>query len=151
MRNFARLIGIWIILAHLQLSTAPRLYKASESAKRYMEEYINPFISKSYKFASYNGSPPGKIMRVWWIKYVCNDLYRVMIWFSFFAVCMKFSFLLARVGFIFFVYTLVDHFLLWYNYRTSSWHYLLLDAFMVIAFISLFLPEKRGAKVVSME
>lgn len=147
-KKFIRFCAIWLIIAHLQLAISPTIYKID---RKYASEFINPFLSKSYHFPSYNDSPPGKIMRVWWIKYVCNDLYRVMIFFVLTAIALRVSWLLARVAGIFFLYTVVDHVLLWVNYRSSSWQYLVINIAMVLAAISLFLPEKKRAIVRSMD
>lgn len=148
MKRFSIFCAVWLIIAHLQLSIAPTLVRID---RKYAESYIDPFLSPSYTFPSYNDAPKGKIIRSWWIKYVTNDLYRMIVFFVLTMVCLRYSFLLGRVAAIFFLYTIIDHALLWWNYRSSGWHYLVINITMVIAAISLFLPERKGAVVRSLD
>lgn len=147
--------AVWLIIAHLQLEIAPVMERTRPA---YAREYINPFWNKEYVFPSYQcpgneqySWPKGKMPRAWWIKYCCNDFYRIIVFFVLTMVCLQYSFLLGRVAAIFFLYQVIDHLLLWYNYRSTQWHYYLMNGAIVIAIIFLFIPEKEKAKVVSLK
>lgn len=138
---------MWLIIAHLQLEIAPTLEKIHP---KYANEYIDPFWSSKYEFPVIKGQPEG-IQRKWWIKYCSNDFYRIIVFFVLTIIALQYSFLLGRIAAIFFLYQVIDHLLLWYNYRSTEWHYYLINGAIVLAIVFLFIPEKEKAKVVSLK
>jgi len=131
--------GIVLVLAFFQLEI-PRIIE-QHWPEFAMRQYY-PFIDKNYHF------PQGGVMyMVWWLKYCSIDLKNIMIMGLVSWLLWSYS---RRLGSAFLCYTLyyvVDHFLLWYNYRTAQWVFFVENAFNVVALIMLFLPEKRKAIV----
>lgn len=147
MKHLKIFCAVWLILAHLQLEIAPILEKRKPV---YANEFINPFLSPTYKFPSHKDWPEGKLPRKWWVKYCCNDLYRVMVFFVLTMIAFQYSFLLGRVAGIFFLYQVADHILLWWNYRSSGWHYYFINGVIILCILSMFLPEKKTGKLKSL-
>lgn len=147
MKKLNIFLATWLVIAHVQLEVSPAIERIKPA---YANEYINPFLDSGYKFPVIEGEPEG-IQRKWWIKYCCNDIYRIMVFFVLTMVALRYSFLLGRIAALFFIYQVIDHALLWYNYRSTNWHYYLLNGVIIIGVILLFIPEKKRAKVISIE
>lgn len=130
-----------LAFSHLQLESATLFYRFWPSIAN--REYY-PFWDSDYHF-------PGKMTIVWWIKYCSIDLKNLIVMGT--AAWMFWGFS-RRVGSAFMCYTLyylTDHLMLWYNYRTSQWVYLIENGCIILSIILLFtVKERKGAKVKSL-
>lgn len=149
MNKYKIKLTLFLIIAHLQLETA-YVMEHIPALKSYVNEYIDPFISEQYVFPVIEGQPAG-IQRKWWIKYCCNDLYRIIVFFVMCKVALSYSFMLFRVCLLFFLYQVVDHIMLWWNYRSSGWIYLMTYATIFLGILSMLLPENKKAIVKSLK
>lgn len=147
MRWLAIAVGGLLILGHYQLETSEILQK---KFKRMETMYINPFIRKSYIFPSPEGTPRGKISLLWWIKYVCDDFLWILTFFVSALAAYFYSFRLFRIFCLYFLYHCFDHFMLWYDYRTTHWTYHALNIVSFFCIVVMFLPDKKQGLVKSM-
>lgn len=108
--------------------------------------YVNPFLSPSYKWYD-----PKGIDLHWFIKYVTTDFLFCLAFFVLAKVAYRFSFRLFLVGFIWFVYHCIDLFMLWWDFKTSYWLYIVMYAAVTGTIISLFVPEKQQAIIKSLK
>lgn len=143
MRRYTLFIAVLLIAGHLSLEFGELLEKLFPE---YAEMRIDPFWDSSYEFPGGQGIP-----LKWWVYYVSNDFLWVVVMFALTIVSGQYSFRLFRVCFIFFLYHIFDHLLMWYNYRSTHWVYWLMGIFYTAAVISMFFPEKKTAVIKSME
>lgn len=108
--------------------------------------YVQPFLSPSYKWYDPNG-----IDLHWFIKYVTTDLLFCMTFFVLAKIAYRFSFRLFLIGITWFLYHCFDLFMLWWNFKTSYWLYLITYVAITATIVSLFVPEKRQAIVKSIK
>lgn len=143
MKRFAVTLSVLIIAGHL-LTEASEI---SENVFPYLKKvYIHPFIDPDYKFPY-----PQGVNILWWIYYCTNDFLWIVTFFVSAMIAAKYSFRLFRVCVVFFIYHVVDHFMLWYNYKTGHVVYWLMGAAFTGAIISMFLPERKTGRVAAME
>lgn len=143
MKWIITIIAILLIFGHFQTSIAARAAKIWPELKT---TNIKPFIRKSYEFPIKEG-----INVLWWIKYCCEDFLWIITMFCFAKVSYIVSFRLFLVCCVFFIYHLVDGFMLWYDYKTSSGLYWLLDIACFLSVLLLFFPDKKTAIIKSMK
>lgn len=107
---------------------------------------IDPFLSPSYEFPGGEG-----IDLYWWVKWVTDDMLWCITFFVMAKVAYQVSYRLFLVAWTFFCYHVIDHFMLWWNYKTSYWLYWFLAAAIVATICLLFAPEKKQAIVKSLK
>jgi hypothetical protein len=146
-RREAIFIAALLLIGHIQLETAELLEKFYPAD---MSVHINPFWDSSYKFPVCYGCKPG-IQLKWWIKYVCDDLLYIIYSFCAAYVAGKMSRRLFKICGLFFGYHVIDHILLWYNYRSVGWYYWILAAVMVFWILFILVPEQKQAILKSMK
>lgn len=136
-------IAALLLIGHIQLETAELLelfFPADVNVS------VNPFWDKNYQFPIKEG-----IVLKWWIKYVCDDLLYIIYSFSAAYVAGKMSRRLFKICGLFFGYHVIDHILLWYNYRSVGWYYWILAAVMAFWILFILLPEQKQAILKSMK
>lgn len=147
MKHFSIAIAVLLILSHVTLESAELLEHLFYGLSN---QYINPFLNPSYHFPVIKGQPEG-IRLVWWVKYVCDDFLLIATFFAMSVISYKVSWRLFRVSVVFFVYHLVDHFLLWWDYRSSHLVYWIMGISYIIAILLIFMPERKQGRLKSME
>lgn len=143
MRRLPIALCIILVLGHLLTESGELIEHAIPELK---QVYIHPFISSSYKFPY-----PEGINILWWIYYCTNDLLWIFTFFCAAVIASNYSFRLFRVCAVFFVYHVIDHFMLWYNYKTGHVLYWFMGLAIIACTISMFLPERKSGRVASME
>lgn len=108
--------------------------------------HIDPFLSPSYEFPGGEG-----IDLYWWIKWVTDDLLWCITFFVLAKIAYQVSFRLFLVGSVFFLYHAIDHFMLWWNYKTSYWMYWVMITAVIATIASLFMPEKKQGIIKSLQ
>lgn len=103
------------------------------------EIYVHPFIRGSYRWYDDRG-----VNILWWVYYCANDFLWVIVVFCLTKIAFYFSTRLFYIGCVFFVYHLIDGFMLWYDYKQSSGKYWLLEICCGLSIFCMFLPEKKG-------
>lgn len=142
MKKFTVIICVFLIFGHLMLEAGAAYQKLND----YKPLHINPFLSGSYEFYDKKG-----ISAYWWLQLNCIEFLWCTTFFILAKIAYQYSFRLFLVGFIFFLYHLIDWFMLWYDYKTSVLFYWFLNTAVVIAIIVLFLPDKKQAVYKSMK
>lgn len=140
-------IAILLLIGHIQLETAEVMEKFYPAD---MNVYINPFWDSGYKFPVCHGCKPG-IQLKWWIKYVCDDLLYIIYSFCIAYVAGKMNRRLFKICGLFFAYHVIDHLLLWYNYRSVGWYYWVIGIVMIAWTILIIIPNKKGAPLKSIK
>lgn len=131
-----------LILGHALLELAELLQRIRPSI---VNVYIKPFINYTWPHDNRG------ISLIWWVKYCTDSFLYIIVFFVMARVAAVYSFRLFIICGIWFLYHLFDGFMLWYNYRTSHWLYWVIVAGAALSIGSLFLPEKRAGKVVSLK
>lgn len=126
-KSLSAIAAILLIIGHFQLETA-------EIAERLWLSgiYVHPFIRSSYHWYDDKG-----VNLLWWIKYVCDDILWIITYLILTLVARKYSYRLFLVCSVFLGYHIFDHFMLWYDYRSSHWLYwleLLTDGICLLLF-----------------
>lgn len=132
-------LAILLIAGHLLTELSEVLEHLHPSLK---SVYIHPFISQSYKFPY-----PEGINILWWIYYCTNDFLWIITFFVAAVISSHYSDRLFRICAIFFVYHIIDHFMLWYNYKTGHGMYWIAAAAYVSASLMMFTKDKMTAPV----
>jgi hypothetical protein len=135
---------ILLIVGHVSTEAGAILHKF------YDELYlikINPWLDKSYVFY---GDKQG-ISIIWWVKECCNDFLYICTYFVVSISAAAYSFRLFRVAGLFFIYHVISHFLLWYNFRTTYEVYWLLNITIIACIVAMFIPDRKTGRVVGME
>lgn len=141
MRKLTIILCVMLIAGHILTELGSVLYLIY----RPKAWTIDPFLSPSYEF------PGGKgIDLYWWIKWVTDDMLWCITFFVLAKVAYQYSFRLFLVGCIFFMYHLIDHFMLWWNYKTSYWLYWILIVASILSVMALFRPEKKQGIIKSL-
>jgi hypothetical protein len=142
MKRLTIILCVLLIVGHLLTELGSVLYLIN----RPKSWRIDPFLSPWYEF------PGGQGIDVyWWIKWVTDDLLWCITFFTLAKVSYQFSFRLFLVACIFFLYHVIDSFMLWWNYKTSYWLYWVMIAAVILTIISLFMPEKKQAIIKSLK
>lgn len=136
-------IAILLLIGHVQLETAEILEKFFPSD---MNISIHPFWDKDYRFPIKEG-----IVLKWWIKYVCDDVMYIIYSFCIAYVAGKMNRRLFKICGLFFAYHVIDHLLLWYNYRSVGWYYWVIGIVMIVGTILIIIPSKKGAPLKSIK
>jgi len=84
---------------------------------------------------------------VWWIKYVTDSIFVIAVFFVLVRVAWNYSTRLRACALCLFGYHLIDHFMLWYNYRTGHALYWAMGFAMIGCVVSMFGKEPEGGKV----
>jgi hypothetical protein len=136
-------IGVLLIaFAFLQLESF-KILELGWPAVAYREYY--PFIDPDYSF------PAGyKLTAVWWWKLCSIDLKNLILMPVVAWLFWPFSRKLGSVFVSYSLYYITDHFMLWYNYRSSEWVYLVENACIILSIILLFVVRERRGKVKSL-
>lgn len=134
-----------LILGHVSLEAGALMERFFAG---YGERKINPFLDSSYVFPVNAGEESG-IRLKWWVYYVTNDFLWVIAFFVLCKLALSYSYRLFRVCAMYLIYHLIDHFMLWYNYRSSEWVYYVLNGMIIISIMVMIIPEKKQAVVKS--
>lgn len=129
-----------MIVGHLLLE-AGALY---QKFNNYEPLYIDPFLSGTYEWYDSKG-----ISAYWWLQLNCIEFLWCSTFFILAKVAFQYSFRLFLIGFIFFLYHLVDWFMMWYDYKTSVLFYWFLNTAVILCIGVLFLPDKKQAVIKS--
>lgn len=106
---------------------------------------INPFKSPWYTWPY-----PDGISLYHWVQMNAVEFMICTTYFCLAKVAVQYSFQLFRVALIFFFYHAIDWAMLWWDYKTSVWFYYLLNGTIIIAIVSMFIPEKKQAIIKSL-
>lgn len=143
MRKASIIISVLLILGHIQLEFASWHYKIWQKASL---TYIWPFIDKDYKHIDEKG-----IFLGWWIKYVTDDILLITTYCILAYISNQVSQRLFYIACIFVGYHVFDHFMLWYNYKSSHWIYNVELSCEIISVLILFMvKEHKMAKIKSL-
>lgn len=142
MRKFTIVISVFLIFGHLLLEAGA----AYQKFNKYKPLHIHPFWSKTYKWYDVKG-----ISAYHWLQMNCIEFLWCATFFILAKIAYLYSFRIFLVGCIFFLYHIIDWFMLWYDYKTSVLFYYFLNAAVLIAIIMLFVPDKRQAIIKSMQ
>lgn len=153
MKRFAITMTLLTALAHLSLEFGYWMELLDKKRKTHWAEInIRPWLDNQYIFPVYDPKvPEGYIALKWWVYTVALDFFTIVIFFVLAKVAIRYSFLLFRVFGLYFIYHVIDHFMLWYNYKSTGTMYLVLNGAIILTIISMFLPEKQKAIVISLE
>jgi len=109
----------------------------------YREYY--PFIDKDYHF------PAGyKLTVVWWWKLCSIDLKNLILMAVIAWLFWEFSRKLGSLFMCYLFYYLTDHFLLWYNYRSSEWIYMVENGCIILSIMLVVFVKDNRTKIKSL-
>lgn len=141
MRTFSIIICILLIFGHGLLESGALLQRYNN----YTPVYIDPFWSPDYKWFDQKG-----ISFYHWVQMNCVEFLWCTTFFVLAKVAYKYSFRLFLIGCVFFIYHVIDWFMLWWDYKTSYLFYWFLNGAIVMAIVSLFAPEKKQGIIKSL-
>lgn len=133
---------VTLICVHWMNETAELLERASP---RIANTYIHPFISHSYRFPVEQG-----ILIKWWVKYCTDDNARIVVFLLIAYVLWVFSRRMSMMFLVYAAYHCFDHLMLWYDYKQSHSLYWVEGVCNAVSILILWLPERKGAKIKSM-
>ena len=81
----------------------------------------------------------------------CVEFLWCLTFFVLAKIAYRYNFRLFLIGCIFFLYHVVDWFMMWYDYKTSQLFYWFLNGAIVLSIIALFIPEKKQGVVKSID
>lgn len=142
-QRFIYFIALWLFVIHLQLEAGTwiNLWLGEGG-----ELYIRPFLDKNFNFYGQN-----KIALSWWVKAVSDDWFFIFTYALMAKIAFRYSEKLYLICIVFLLYHVFDHFMLWYNYKTTWWLYIVeLIADAVAIFILLRVKDKKQAIVKSL-
>ncbi len=142
MKKVIWVVGFLLVIGHIQLEFSSWYYKIFGSKNIY------PVIKSSEMFDWYHQKG---ISIEWWIKMVSDDFLSIITFAAMAIVLKRFSHRLYLISIVFLSYHVFDHFMLWYNYKTSWWLYiveLLADIIAVIILVKV--KDKKQAVVKSL-
>ena len=122
MKRFTIILCVLLITAHLltELWAGVYWFYGGELV------YIEPFWSPYYDFPEpINQKEPG-IDIYWYIKDLTIDFLWCVTFFVLAKVSYRYSFTLAKIGYIWFGYHVFDLFMYLWNFKTSYWLYSIL-------------------------
>jgi hypothetical protein len=131
-----------LIISHLGLEAGAGL----QMLNRFENVYINPFRSPDYQWYDAKG-----ISLYHWVQMNMIEFMICTIFFIFTIAVNKYSFRLFLIGCIFFLYHIVDWFMLWWDYKTSVLFYYFINAAVLLSIAALFVPEKKQAIIKSLK
>lgn len=134
-------LAILLLVFHIGLESSEiyeHIYPASASV------YIHPFINYTWPH------DPRGISLLWWINYCSNDLLWIVTYFVLAKISLQYSYAMFRVAMVFFVYHVIGHFMLWYNYRTGHFMYYILGVACTWCIVAIFSKDKKHPPVRSM-
>lgn len=131
-----------MIVGHILLETGAgyQIYNNFEVIK------IHPFLR-----ANYDWYDPEGISLYHWIQLNAIEFLFCTVFFVLAKVSHKYSYKLFLVCCVFFLYHLIDYFMLWYDYKTSILFYWFLNGAIIVACCMLFIPERKQGKLKSFE
>lgn len=131
-----------LILAHLLNELSPLAQRVDSSLK---DVYVDPFINYHWPHDERG------INILWWIKYCTDDFSWIIVMFVLCRVAAKYSFRMFTIAGLWFLYHIIDAFMLWYNYRTGHYVYWILVPVIAGCIVALFIPERKTGQVKSMK
>lgn len=136
-----KVIFFCLVLAYLQLEFPVWYY--------YLYKYqamriINPFLDPSYK-SNYQWTI------TWWWKSCANDLKNIILLATVSYAIWPYSRRLGSMFLCYCFYHVLDNLMLWWNYRTSEWVYIVENSCNILCLLMLFLPDKNRAVVRSIK
>lgn len=142
MKRFILVIALLLIFGHILLEAGAlyQIYKDYETIK------VKPFLS-----ARYHWYDPEGISVYHWLQMNCIEFLWCTTFFVLARVSYKYSYKLFLICCVFFLYHVVDYFLLWYDYKTSYLFYWFLNGAIIAAVGALFVPDKKKGNLVAFE
>lgn len=142
MKRLIILVGILLLLAHIQLEFSTWYYRL------FGTKQIFPLID-------FNAAPEWYrqkgISIEWWIKLVTDDTFSIITYLVMAIALKPFSQKLYLMSLLFVGYHVFSHFMLWLNYRTSPWMYIvILSDCLISVLILIFVKDKKQAIVKSL-
>lgn len=142
MKTFTIIICILLIFGHLLLESGAALQIYND----YRRIYINPFFSPTYEWYD-----PKGISYYHWVQMNCVEFLWCVTFFVLAKVAYQYSYRLFRVGCIFFLYHIIDWFMMWWDYKTSNLFYYYLNGAIIISIIAMLVPEKKQGVLKSLQ
>lgn len=142
MKSFTIIICVLLIFGHLLLESGALLQMYND----YRLAYVDPFLSSDYQWYDKNG-----ISIYHWVQMNCVEFLWCVTFFVLTKVAYQYSFRLFLVGSVFFLYHVIDWFMLWWDYKTSNLFYYFLNGAIILAILSLFVREKRQGILKSLQ
>lgn len=107
--------------------------------------YIKPVVSSSFhpKWYIENG-----INYLWWVKYNCDDIVWCISFLTMAVIAYQFNFRLFCIVFMFFLYHSADYLLLWWDYNTSHWIYVVGLIMILVSVVLIILPVKNKQAII---
>jgi len=143
MRRFTAGIGVLLIFGHLLLESGALFQKI----KDYKQIQVRPILHPpsegwydKYGLSLYH-----------WIQLNCIEFLWCLTFFVLAKIAHRYNFRLFLIGCIFFVYHVIDYFMMWWDYKTSTLFYYFLNGAIVLSIIALFIPEKKTGIVKSFD
>lgn len=140
MKGLVIAICVLLGLSHLMLEAGAGMQILND----YEKVYVNPFWSPSYHWYY-----PEGISLYHWVQLNAVEMMICTIFFCFAKVSYQYSYRLFLIGIIWFVYHLIDWFMLWWDYKTSVLFYWFLNITIALTISSLFVPERKQGVVKS--
>lgn len=134
--------SILIAVAFLQMESF-KILEHWRPEIAYREYY--PFIDKDYQFPK-----EYKLTVVWWWKLCSIDLKNLILMSVTAWLFWDFSRKLGSLFLCYVFYYVTDHILLWYNYRSTEWMYLVENACIVLSIALVIFVRDKRVKVKSM-
>lgn len=103
---------------------------------------VNVFLSPSYHIWV-NENPKYLMERQWYIKFLCDDIYNVIVFLVAAIVAMKYSVKMAFIFLIYFLYSGIDMFLFMWNNKQDKTIYAVMLYASLIATLILIVPYKE--------
>lgn len=135
-------LAIGLLVFHVLLESAEVMEKIWPALA---EVYIHPFIDYTWPH------DPRGISLLWWINYCSNDLLWIVTYYVMGRIAKAYSYAMFRVAYTFFVYHIIGHFMLWYNYRTGHAMYYIMAVAAIFCILAIFRPEKETARIRSLQ
>lgn len=103
----------------------------------YLDKNIDLFLSPSFKM---------ELNVVYYAKFMADDVLFCISFYVIAQIAYEYSIKIFWIGWIYFLYHVVDSFLFWWNYKTGYAVYCVMLAAVVLSTIILILPikERKG-------
>lgn len=141
MRSRVIIFGLLLVIGHVLTESAEIIEYLTNIAGR----KIQPFIAYTWPH------DPTGIDLLWWIKYNTEEFLWCVTFFVLAMVGRLVSYRFFLMGMVFFLYHIIDWFMLWYDYKQSHFMYWT-GCVALIAILGTWLwPGKGEGRVVSLD
>lgn len=135
-------VAIVLIFSHLLLELSWIIEKLKPELTTV---YIKPVVSSNFHPEWY---VKGGMNYLWWVKYNCDDIVWCITFATMARIAYSFSFRLFMIVVMFLIYHVADFIMLWWDFKSSHWMYIVLNIIIVISVIMIIWPVKNKSAII---